>query len=174
LNSKNNRRLQFRYIRIPNGRYSGRIGQIKSSNKKGDHTVRIVALPGEVSGQTTVGNNYIVQHRNDILKLSAEEREAIRKLEAHPRKKRAQISKEIDGAKDKECVGGPATSEITEDEDKAQYTRATHNNDRLFHLFFFTCSLFLMHLSFVSFFPPINLTFISLLIFLHINSFYFW
>jgi hypothetical protein len=57
-----------------------------------------------VSGQTTFGNNYITQHRNDILKLSAAEREAIQKLEAHPRKKRAQISKGIDGAKDKEYI----------------------------------------------------------------------
>jgi hypothetical protein len=69
MNSINDRQLSFRFI--PNGRYSGRIGQIKSSNKKGDHTVHIVALPGE----TTFGNNYIAQHRDDILNLSGRERE---------------------------------------------------------------------------------------------------
>jgi hypothetical protein len=94
-------RSSFRYIRVPNGQYSGRIGQIRLPNKRGDYTIRIVTLPEETSFQTTLSSKFIAQHRDDTLdtlELSIEEREAIQKLENHPRKRRRHISKETDGA----------------------------------------------------------------------------
>lgn len=83
---------------MPNGRYSGRIGEIRLPNKKGDYTIHIIALPGEMSVRTMFSGKCIAQHRDDVLKLSAKERAAIQKLENHPRKKRRLISKGTDGA----------------------------------------------------------------------------
>jgi hypothetical protein len=52
----------------------------------------------------------IAQHRDDVLKLSAKERAAIQKLENHPRKKRRQSIKGINGAKNNEHIDGRFTS----------------------------------------------------------------
>ena len=53
-------------------------------------------MPGETSGGlTTLGNNYITQHRDDILDLTAEEKIVLQNLETHHRKERRQNPKNM-------------------------------------------------------------------------------
>lgn len=85
----------YRYIRIPNGAYAGRIALIKSLRSTGHYTLYIIKVPGGTTNnkdQTSLTKKYVDLHRQDSLNLGVEEKKAIEYLEKDAKEKMERTS----------------------------------------------------------------------------------